>query len=304
MDIPKRNCCLLILIFHLSAGCFAQMPVEHVEETVKALGLSSQKEKGITIYFTPADSLRSMEFASLSAGMSAFFKKEINIGFDFKVAALQPGNWFSEFPGIPYAIPWPYFPDRIIMMPASLDEGIMVTKERTRQQNKWFVDFVMVHEYCHFLEKDFFRPGDTKSYISLKWFGEFMANYLAYAYIYTADKDWAGAVKKLWKENLKAYTPTNFSLNWSFMNELPPQELGPTYGWYQVMLNLKAAELYEKYGLDLLHTLKKDLVWHDSKNWTTASILPQLENKFPGFIKWSENIEGYAKELTSQPPVQ
>jgi hypothetical protein len=80
------------------------------------------------------------------------------------------------------------------------------------------------------------------------------------------------------------------------MNKLPPQELGPTYGWYQVMLNLKAAEQYEKYGLDFLRTLKKDLAWQDSESWTTTSILQMLENKFPGFIKWSENIESFAKE--------
>jgi hypothetical protein len=81
------------------------------------------------------------------------------------------------------------------------------------------------------------------------------------------------------------------------MNNLPPQELGPTYGWYQIMLNLKAAELYEKYGLDFLRTLKERLPWQDSENWSTESLLSLLEDISPGFVEWSKSIESYAKEI-------
>ncbi len=295
MNAFKRIFSFLIPAFFILPVCFAQDEVNQVEKRVKNLGLSTISTEGTIVYFDKPDSIRSREFADLSVSMVKFFKEKVNIRYNLKVAALGPGNWFSEFPGIPYAVPWPYFPDRIIMMPSSLTEGIMINPKRSRQQNKWFVDFVLLHEYSHFLEKDYFRPSDKSDYISVKWFGEFIANYLAYAYIHSTDTTWATEAKKMWRENLKTYTPGKFTLDWSFMNDLSPQELGPTYGWYQVMLNLKAAELYEKYGVGLLQTLKAELPWQEVENWNTKTLLPLLENIYPGFKKWSETIESYSR---------
>lgn len=293
----KRISISLILGFLLSLGCYAQIQLDDVEKRVQAFGLDTIRAEGIIIYFDPSDSLRAQEFADLSVSMAKFYKLEFDLGFKFKVAALKSKHWFSEFPGVPYAIPWLFFPDRIIMMPSSLNEGTMINKKRNRQENRWFVDFVLLHEYAHFLEKDYFRPLDKNNYLGVNWFSEFIANYFAYAYIHSTNTKWVDGAKKLWKENLRAYTPQKFTLDWSFMNNLPPQELGPTYGWYQIMLNLKAAELYEKYGLDFLRTLKERLPWQDSENWSTESLLSLLEDISPGFVEWSKSIESYAKEI-------
>lgn len=295
MPVLKRIFSFSIPAFFLVPVCFTQVEVEQVEKRIKDLKLSTISTEGTTIYFDKTDSIRSREFAVLSVSMVKFFKQKFNISYNLKIAGLGPENWFSEFPGIPYAIPWPYFPDRIIMMPSSLTEGIMINPGRNRQENKWFVDYVLVHEYSHFLEKDYFRPADKSDYLSVKWLGEFIANYFAYAYIHSADTAWATGAKKMWRENLKAYTPEKFTLNWSFMNDLPPQELGPTYAWYQVMLNLRAAELYEKYGVGFLQTLKEKLPWQEVEKWDTKTLLPLLETIYPGFKKWSENIESYSR---------
>lgn len=295
MTVVKWVFSLFLPAFFFFPVCSAQVSVEQVEKRIKDLGLSTFSTKEATVYFDKPDSIRGREFEDLSSNIVRFYEQHFGISYNLKVAALEPRNWFSEFPGIPYAVPWPYFPDRIIMMPSSLTEGIMINPKRSRQENKWFVDFVLIHEYSHFLEKDYFRPADKNDYISVKWFGEFIANYFAYAYIYSVDSAWAAGAKNMWRENLKAYTPNTFSLDWSFMNNLPPQELGPTYAWYQVMLNLKAAELYEKDGLKFLHTLKAKLPWHQVREWNTQKLLTLLETFYPGFEEWSENIESYSR---------
>jgi len=286
----------LIFGIFISFGGNAQVAVEHVEERVQSFGLDSIRTKNVLIYFDSKDSLRAREFADLSVSMAEFYEQAIGVNFDFKVAILQPQHWFSEFPGIPYAIPWPFFSDRIIMMPSSLTEGIMIDNKLNRQKNRWIVDFVLVHEYGHLLDKDYFRPFDENDYFGVGWFRELIANYFAYAYIHSTDSDWTVGAKELWGAKLLDYEPKEFTLNWSFMNDLAPQELGPTYAWYQFMLNLKAAELYEKHGVEFLRTLKSRLDWQDNKNWNTESLLPILDSISPGFIKWSENIENYAKK--------
>jgi len=286
----------LIFGIFISFGSNAQVAVERVEERVQSFGLDSIRTKNVLIYFDSKDSLRAQEFADLSVGMSEFYEQAIGVSFDFKVAALQPQHWFSEFPGIPYAIPWPFFSDRIIMMPSSLTEGIMIDNKLNRQKNRWIVDFVLVHEYAHLLDKDYFRPFDKNDYFGVGWFRELIANYFAYAYIHSTDSEWTVGAKELWREKILGYTPKKFTLDWSFMNDLAPRELGPTYAWYQFMLNLKAAELYEKHGLEFLRTLKTQLDWQGNKSWSTESLLPILDGISPGFIKWSENIEKYAKK--------
>jgi hypothetical protein len=75
------------------------------------------------------------------------------------------------------------------------------------------------------------------------------------------------------------------------MNELPPTELAWTYGWYQNVLNLRAAELYDTYGLDFLRSLKKQLAWESSGDWSTATLLPNLERIAPGFQSWADDLE-------------
>lgn len=45
------------------------------------------------------------------------------------------------------------------------------------------------------------------------------------------------------------------------MWDLPPDEFARTYGWYQNLLNLLAANLYEEYGLDFLRMVRARLPW-------------------------------------------
>jgi hypothetical protein len=81
---------------------------------VEALGLDTAHVGRVTVYFAPADRDRATELAAL-AEAAAFFDRELGISFNFSVAALASEHWFSEFPGVPYAIPWLSVTERLAL---------------------------------------------------------------------------------------------------------------------------------------------------------------------------------------------
>src|SRR5690606_27098550 len=85
-----------------------------------------------------------------------------------------------------------------------------------------------------------------------------------------------------WGQFVNGYTPSVLSLDWTFMRGLPPAEFGRTYAWYQVLLNLWAAELHESHGLGFLRATRDRLPWASAGDWTNASLMPAIEAIAPG----------------------
>jgi hypothetical protein len=258
---------------------------------VEALDLDTLKVGHVTAYFAAPDRERATELAKLSERAATFFEREFGFSFDFRLAVLAPEHWFSEFPAIPYAIPWSSVPERLIFVPSSLEQGLLVEGLGRKVDRRRTVDFVLLHEYGHLAIKEYFFAGSDRDEPEPPWFNELLANVFAYAYVRTSDPEWAERSKEMWMGVVESRTPPVLSLDWTFMNELPPDELAQTYGWYQNLLNLRAAELYDTHGLHFLRALKDQLLWEDSDEWTTASLLPSLERLAPGFEAWGHELE-------------
>jgi hypothetical protein len=75
------------------------------------------------------------------------------------------------------------------------------------------------------------------------------------------------------------------------MRELPRSVVADTYGWYQYALNLRAADLHFEYGGTFLPALKADLTMDAMDDWTTESVLSELERIAPGFRNWVSELE-------------
>lgn len=281
------------IIFLLYGLCF--IPAVHAKESsplarVEALGLDTVQVGRVTTYFAPADRERAVEVATLAEKAASFFNHELNLSFDFSVATLAREHWFSEHPGIPYAIPWASVPDRLLFVPSSLSEGLMV-RGPTPLHDRRRINFVLLHEYGHLATKEYFFPEIERDHLQISWFNELLPNVFAYAFVADADPEWASALKEMWSGVVRSREPPVLSLDWAFMNDLPPDELARTYAWYQNLLNLRAAELYEEHGLDFLRALKDRLVWEEADAWTTASLLAALEDIAPGFEAWARDVE-------------
>lgn len=256
---------------------------------LQAMGLETTEHGRVTAYFAPADRARAEEMAALTERAAAFFERTRGLRFDLGVAALAPEDWFSDIPGIPYAIPWPSMPERLIFVPSSLEEGLLV-QGPTELDDRRRVDFVLLHEYGHIAAREYFRPTDEADYLKVKWFEELLATYFAHAFLQASDPAWARAARAAWLDEVGGHAPAVLSLDWSFMNDLPGDELARTYAWYQFVLNLRAAEIHDDHGLEFLRALKGRLPWQEADDWTTAGLLPRLEAIAPGFESWEASL--------------
>lgn len=257
---------------------------------VEALGLDTARVGRVTAYFAPPDRERAVELATLSEEAASSFDRELDIAFDFGVVALPPEHWFSEFPSIPYAIPWASVPERLLFVPSSLDEGLLVRGRSSMTERRRIVNFITLHEYGHLATKQYFHPASEQDDLPVSWFNELLPNVFAYAFVASTDPDWAIASKEMWSRVVESREPLVLSLDWGFMNDLPPDELARTYAWYQNLLNLRAAELYEEHGLDFLRMAKEGLAWEQAGDWTTESLLASLDEVAPGFERWARDL--------------
>lgn len=256
---------------------------------VASLGLDQSQVGRVTAHFAPADRARTEELAALVDAAAALFERELALSFAMELAALGPDDWFSEFPAIPYAIPWVSMNERLLLLPSSLSEGVLIQGPNALADRRR-VDFVALHEYGHVAAKEYFRPGSAEDYIPVPWFEELIATYFAFAYVASAEPAWAEAAKQEWLGQIERFKPSVRSLDWGFMAALPGPEFAQTYGWYQFLLNLQCAKLYESHGLDLLPALKGGLQWDGAQGWTSNSVLDGLEELAPRFTEWAREF--------------
>lgn len=259
---------------------------------VQASGLDSTRVGRVTVHFDSQDRAHAMELANMAERAAAYFEREFDASFPLHLAVLRPKEWFVPYQGgdtEPYGMPWGWVPESLMSVPASLTEGVLIMGP-DHEADRRRVRFVMLHEFGHLAAKRFLHPDGDQLYSSVRWFEELVATYFAYAFVYQEDPAWAQAGLREWVEIVKADPPPSASLDWRFMVQLPPEQFAATYGWYQNLLNVRAAELYARHGLSFLLALR-DLPWAKSDDWTTESLLPLLEAISPGFERWAEDLQ-------------
>lgn len=294
-EIPRMLCLVRVrssvMIACLMFVSVAEAQHQSPRARVEALDLESMTVGRVTTLFAPNDRSRARQLAELSEAAAAFFEQKLGVSFAFRLAVLGPKDWFSPYgAGLPYGIPWCSVAERLMVVPASLKEGALIDG-RNAQEDRWRVDFVTLHEFGHLTAKQYLHPTSAHDELPVLWFEELTATYFAYGFIRSIDQHWAESARAEWIARVKAYTPRQLSLDWSFMRTLPADELGPTYGWYQNVLNLRVADVYAKHGLAFLRTLKQNLPLNTMDNWTTQSLLASLEQISPGFQEWADELQ-------------
>lgn len=290
-----RRVLLVALTSFLSGGSY--VTVAHAQNPtplarMQASGLDTLTVGRVTAYFAAPDRAHAERLAALSESAAAYFERELGARFPLHLAVLTSEDWFDPYPGAeryPYGMPWGWVEDLLMTVPASLEQGVLISGS-DRDADLRRVQFVLLHELGHLANKRYLHPDSPRPYSSVHWLEELLATYFAYAFVRTHDPRWAEAGRAEWATIVEGYTPPVLSLDWPFMRELPPGEAARTYGWYQNLLNLRVAELYEKHGLDLLRRLRSELPWSRSGEWTTETVLPILERVAPGFQAWADGL--------------
>lgn len=277
---------LLVLLSAPLSGQDAPKPF-HLER-IRSLGLDTAHVGRVTAFFRPGDRDRAEELAAVTERAAAFFEERLGVAFPFRMAALGPEDWSSDYAGVPYAIPTFSPVGRLILTPSSLTEGLLVRGDREADRRR--IDFVTLHELGHLTARRYLWPKSTADVSPPPWFDEMTATYFAYAYVRGTDPAWARAARDEWRDAVEGFRPRKLSLDWSFMRDLPGDELARTYGWYQGLLNLEAARIYDRHGLSFLPALKDSLAWDDVGGWTTAGLAASLERIAPGFESWTHDL--------------
>lgn len=280
----------ILLAGPLSTSARAQNPAPLVR--VKAIDLETMEVGRVTAYFASTDRKHAERLATLSEMAAVYFERELGASFPLHLAVLAPEQWFVPYAGgdgEPYGMPWAWVDDLLMTAPASLDEGVLIHGS-DHDANLRRVQFVLLHEFGHLANKQYLHPDSPRPYSSVRWFEELLATYFAYAFVRHHDPEWAETSRGQWLNFVEGYTPDVISLDWGFMRDLSPEEFVRTYAWYQNLLNLRAADLYDEHGLDFLRGLRSELPWEGSGQWTTETVLPHLEQVAPGFQAWADAL--------------
>jgi len=260
---------------------------------VRSAGLDTLVVGRVTAHFAPADRSRATSLATLLDAAGGYFEKEFGGGLPVHLAVLRPDAWFSPYEPDSvalYGLPWGWVPESLAAVPASLEEGILI-QGPDEQANQRRVRFVMLHEYGHLAAKRYLHPEGEQLWSSVRWFEEMIASYFAYTFVHQSDPDWTRAGRGEWEVHVQRDPPRSATLDWRFMMELPPREFGRTYAWYQNLLNVRVAALYDEQGLAFLQGARDQLPWKRCNTWTTDALLSELEPFAPGFQAWAEQLE-------------
>jgi hypothetical protein len=274
----------------VACSCGVQAQAGPVRELVEALGLPCFSRGRVTVHYSVGERERAEHFVRLSENVAAHYEQELGVAFPFDVVVLAPDDWLQrQGPGMPYGIPWAPVAERMIFVPSSLREGALIESDAV--ENRHMVDAVLVHEFGHLVNKAYFHPDSAHEEFPILWFEELVANFVSYRYAALTDSAWAQSVRQRSRRGVERFTPSTRSLDWSFMRELSGPEAADTYGWYQYMLNLRAADLYAEYGQMLLPRLRAELSIDALDRWTTKSLLDELDRIAPGFHAWVGDLE-------------
>lgn len=272
------SACLMI---PAAVGAQASSPLARIQ----ALGLDSTTFGSVPTWFAPADRAAAERLANLLGRASAFFQRELGARVEFRLAALGPAKWIPYFPGAADTIAWAAEAEALIVAPAWAVRPPPPGFHRDGE-------FIALHELGHLAANQYFNGGRPLDYGEHHWFGEVMATSFAYAFVRSANPAWADSARSDFPETLESYTPRVRSLDWSFMRDLPPDELGKTYGWYQIAINLQVADVLDRHGLEFLRQVKQRLPWNAMQSWTTAMLAARLEEIAPGFQAWVDRMNG------------
>ncbi|MFC2083441.1 hypothetical protein ACFLS9_00135 [Bacteroidota bacterium] len=287
----------------------AQAQDAQPHERIQVLKLHHLKGE-VPVFYSDGYEERAAYIQNLAVPASRFFQKPeiLDVEVALQLVVLGPEDWvrFTKLPyGIAHILPDP--PTAI--MAASADnviaKGIITIKEQMSKDifklldemeipfdeaAATFTDLIAFHEMGHIYAH---HHGSQLAWPEQKWLGEFVATYLAYAYM----KENQPKLARLWEimfdqlaviPGVKHTTLTDFE-------ELYLGVGGDNYRWYQAMFGQRVFEVYTKSGISFMHALKKSLSDNPVTSKDDPFRLKELDAISEGFTTWAKGPAGNLK---------
>jgi hypothetical protein len=309
LSINKKGLFNLFLIF-LTIFLFTAVQAQDSEppEKIRELGLSTLKGE-VTVYYSEGYSKRAAYLQDLAEAASRFFEKPeiLGVKVDLHLAVLDPADWakFTKLPyGIAHILPKP--PTAILAASADnvIARRILMEKDQVskvtlkaldeldisfNEAAATFVDLIGFHEMGHI----YAHHHGSHPWPEQKWLGEFVATYLAYAYM----KENQPKLAKLWK-TMNDHSDVRTAAKHTTLADFERLYLGvggDNYGWYQARFQQKVEEIYAKAGISFMQALKKSLAENPGTSKDDPFRLKELDTISKGFTTWAKGPDGNLK---------
>jgi hypothetical protein len=298
----------LLLVSISSFSGFAQ--AKYCVDEIKELGLPFLPGKIIT-YYSNDQETRAAELKSLLEKAAKVFEDSLGVKIELTIAALDSKDWVGLMDR-PYGLPTvrsgsckrskESFPEAryAAILPGAINgpiyEGWTTLKDSLslttiqslqkagvgfEQGGKILLDFVALHELGHAYAHAF---GIN---YHVNFFAEFMADYLAYSFLRSTPERLDKKVLAILSANIAGISPIHSSFN--SYETFRSSEHPPTETWYNSIITLKAAEVYDQRGFGFLYAVKKNFTEAEGQ-LKTGPIITRLETIYPSILKWSEHI--------------
>jgi len=251
---------------------------------------------GLPAFYSSGQSERATDLRELLAEADAHLSEQLGLQVGFTLAVLDESDWAGVWPfpyGLPYlslGVPWtavmPASPEASVLYP---DFVQMLGASRAAQM----VDNIGFHEVGHVYVSEFVYAGAVVGPPPVRWLDEFLATYLAYAFLRAVAPERAA----IWDDFAVAATsgprPRLTSLagfDAEYYGYLGSPEGTPNYSWYQAVFAERAAVVYDDLGIDFVAQVRDELAAMEPASWTNESVLEALEKLAPGSRAWAEEL--------------
>jgi hypothetical protein len=271
---------------------------------IKSLGLESIPGSMPTFYSPHAEE-RARYLQALLGGEIAYYAHLFHVSFSpVAMAVLNVQQWPVIAGEEPYGMPSVAgAKPAVFVMPVSWDEVRWMVAPRREQVppamlrralangRKWAqvkfegCDGIGTHEIGHSIIRQLGIDPQTK------WFNEFLASYVGYAYLKATDPAQALSTEIFWTVGLD-HSPHVFTKLADFESKYDElqQKYPGNYGWYQLALDQRVIEIYRQSGTDYLRQVRRDFP-AGAPTLDSTQVLNALERINPGWQAWAAQLE-------------
>lgn len=317
-----KNSCLkntyvyhLILLLTLFSFITVKGQGKYCVDEIRSLNLDSAKGS-INTYYSKTAGIRALELRQLLQRAAIPMGDSLGVKLDLSLALLDKEQW-KQVMDKTYGLPTVRSgackrgggsftkPRYIAIMPAAINGAAVdswnilrdslssLSTKRLKdagltfeQGGKVLLDFIAIHELGHAYAMEF----GIKNYVNL--FAELMANYMAYAFLRSTEERLDKKVMAVLQTNIETIRPIHKSfLQWE---KFRSSEHPPTEAWYNSIVTMKAAEIFEMRGYEFLHAVRKAFPEQEGE-LNTETILKRLDTIYPGILQWAERIAKIGK---------
>lgn len=250
------------------------------------------------IHFSPGYRSLAEDVARLTSGAAQFFQDSLQVTLKMRIAVVGEGDWERLQLGLPYGLPNVIGPPHTAFIPATAkgavaSDYLALEKDLSAAAKQRLADLGLTWSQAvdqMILLIAFHELGHTFAYEAgiephSHWVDEFLASFLAYAYMRYERPELARVWDLMSEVKLAHYIPTHRTL--SELEQLYLDVGVPDYVWYQSAFQPRIREVFEARGLSFARSLRTAFPTGGPK-LPANQVLERLESIAPRFRTWTE----------------